>query len=310
MEEIKDNIIHENIVFEGGGVLGFAYCGAIKELETRGLLKNFKRFAGTSIGSLFAILLCIGFTADQIIDASSIINLDKVRSGCLVSHIFNLVKYYGIYSSSSIEEQFKNIISIKVDPYITLQNLFEHTGKDLVIVSCCLNRKKPVYFHHAAYPDVRLLDALMASISLPFVFRPRKMNIFGTTDYFVDGIIENYPIWVFNDLDKLAEGKIEDMEKNEVSPKTLGLKLLGKWESNTREVYEGRKKLNRIYAFTLQLYNTLVMHIERSIISESYIKQTIPISSLGISFVNFELTKQQIESLFEEGKSGVQKYYN
>ena len=41
------------------------------------------------------------------------------------------------------------------------------------------------------------------------------------------GLLENYPIWVFNDIDKLNQGKIDEIDKNsEIPSTTLGLKLL------------------------------------------------------------------------------------
>ena len=53
----------ENLVFEGAGIRGIAYSGAIAELEQHGLLKNIKRVGGTSAGAITALLLCLGYTA-------------------------------------------------------------------------------------------------------------------------------------------------------------------------------------------------------------------------------------------------------
>ena len=60
------NTTYKNLVFEGGGVRGYAYKGVIEELNNIGILKNFTRFAGTSIGALFAALLAVGFTSYEI----------------------------------------------------------------------------------------------------------------------------------------------------------------------------------------------------------------------------------------------------
>ena len=58
---------YENLVFEGGGVLSFSYFGVIIELERLGMLQKFKRFAGTSVGAIFAALLAAEFTALEIL---------------------------------------------------------------------------------------------------------------------------------------------------------------------------------------------------------------------------------------------------
>ncbi|MBA3721295.1 MAG: ankyrin repeat domain-containing protein [Parachlamydiaceae bacterium] len=56
----------ENLVFEGGGPKGIVYLGALKELESRNLLRELKRVAGTSAGAITAGLLATGHTLEEI----------------------------------------------------------------------------------------------------------------------------------------------------------------------------------------------------------------------------------------------------
>lgn len=51
-----------NLVFEGGGVKGIAYVGALGVLEERKITLNIERIGGTSAGAINAILLGLGFT--------------------------------------------------------------------------------------------------------------------------------------------------------------------------------------------------------------------------------------------------------
>ena len=53
-----------NLVLEGGGALGVTYVGAYKALLEAGC--KIKRCAGTSVGSLMASLICVGYTPDEI----------------------------------------------------------------------------------------------------------------------------------------------------------------------------------------------------------------------------------------------------
>ena len=55
-----------NLVFEGGGVKGIAYSGAIKILEKKGIMKDIQRVAGTSAGAITATLLAVGVDADGV----------------------------------------------------------------------------------------------------------------------------------------------------------------------------------------------------------------------------------------------------
>ena len=55
----------ENLAFEGGGAKGYAYIGAVQCLETYKVYpQQIKRVAGTSIGSLFAILVALGCSSE------------------------------------------------------------------------------------------------------------------------------------------------------------------------------------------------------------------------------------------------------
>jgi len=51
-----------NLVFEGGGVKGIAYVGAMQVLEQRQALKGIKRVGGTSAGAINALLFSLGYT--------------------------------------------------------------------------------------------------------------------------------------------------------------------------------------------------------------------------------------------------------
>ena len=48
-----------NLIFEGGGVKGIAYSGALAVLEQRGILRRIKRVGGASAGAINASLLAL-----------------------------------------------------------------------------------------------------------------------------------------------------------------------------------------------------------------------------------------------------------
>ena len=49
----------KNLVFEGGGVKGIAYIGAIEALDQAGALNQIERVAGTSAGAITAMLMSL-----------------------------------------------------------------------------------------------------------------------------------------------------------------------------------------------------------------------------------------------------------
>ena len=58
----------KNLVFEGGGVKGISYVGAMEILNDKGILQNIERVAGTSAGAMVAVLVGLGYTAKDISD--------------------------------------------------------------------------------------------------------------------------------------------------------------------------------------------------------------------------------------------------
>lgn len=56
----------KTMTFQGGGVKGTAYAGVAEELEKTGVLAQLEEVAGASAGSIFAMLLAIGYTAEEL----------------------------------------------------------------------------------------------------------------------------------------------------------------------------------------------------------------------------------------------------
>jgi NTE family protein len=55
-----------NLIFEGGGVKGIAYVGAVRVLEQKGITQNIQRVAGTSVGAINALLFGLNYTNDDV----------------------------------------------------------------------------------------------------------------------------------------------------------------------------------------------------------------------------------------------------
>jgi len=77
---------------------------------------------------------------------------------------------------------------------ITLQELYEKTGNELVVTATCVNRRMQRFFHRAHHPDMPVVMAVRMSMSIPLFFVPIKFE----GDYYVDGgLLNNFPLWVF-----------------------------------------------------------------------------------------------------------------
>jgi len=306
---------YENLSLEGSSSKGIVYVGALLALREEKILGGIKRFAGTSAGALVAALLALDFSVEEIyISMKTLLKtIQCLGDGISLMELLRLYTKYGANNSDPIEDVLREVIGKRFNPEITLKEAYDITGKYLVIVTCNVNRQSPVYLHAKSFPNVKVVDALLASISIPLFFIPRKYNFLGDEDYYVDGgTVDNYPIWVFNDLEKLMSGKLEDMQcidKDEISPTTLGLKIMSPMEKNTGGSGV-RKDINSLVPCIAAVINSMILQIERAHISESYLKQTIGLRVPKMGFTDFKFSEEDLIHLIDIGYKQVNERLN
>lgn len=104
-------------VFEGGGVKGIAFLGAIKYLEEKGY--RFNKVAGTSAGSIVASLIAAGYNADELkqilfnFDFIKFQDKDSIQSLPLIGGILGLIISKAIYSGDAFEEWLRCLLEKK-----------------------------------------------------------------------------------------------------------------------------------------------------------------------------------------------------
>lgn len=98
----------ENIVFEGGGVKGIAYVGAIEAMERNGMLKDLKRVAGSSAGGITASLLALGFNAEELKN----IFINEINFDELMDEPFDLGGIDTLFEASGMSVSLSGIVSL------------------------------------------------------------------------------------------------------------------------------------------------------------------------------------------------------
>ena len=88
----------KNLVFEGGGVKGIAYAGAIEVLETSGVLQQIGAVAGTSAGAITAALVSMRFSAAEIKEIIWDTKFSTFEDHKSYIHIFTK---YGLYEGDT-----------------------------------------------------------------------------------------------------------------------------------------------------------------------------------------------------------------
>jgi len=173
----------------GGGNRGICYIGCIKKLEELDLLR-IKKLAGTSIGAMIGACYLIGYSADEMLK----IVIEKQAQDF---KDFSFSEQGAILKGQLYRQWVYNVFAKKVDPDITLLQLFNKTGIEFIMTATCIHSARDEfkeginYFSHILTPDLPLITAVNASSAFPFIFPP--INYKG--HQFIDGgVLDNFPI--------------------------------------------------------------------------------------------------------------------
>ncbi|SFT39042.1 NTE family protein [Lishizhenia tianjinensis] len=271
--------MYENLVFKGGGVLGMAYAGAIDVLEEKGLLSNIQRVAGTSAGALTALSLCLGYTANDLKELMAQTNFKKFQKE---TNYLKITHDYGLYKGNFLLTWIKEIIAAKdKDPEMTFKDLNACDCWDLKVFACNLNTTGLQEFSFEQTPHIKIAEAIRASMSIPFFFNAWQFpNGDMNKHIFIDGgVLYNYPISAFDNLDKTLGLYINTEDKDE----DLGFDQIGSY-------------IKRLFKAVLKGQDMDMFK------SDEVRKRTIFLDNLHISSTHFDITKEEQESLFNKAK--------
>lgn len=206
----------ENLVFAGGGLKGLIHIGALQVLEEKDILSNCKRFCGASIGSFFALLLCIGISVSDIERLFLCIDPKQIVS----YHPENFIKLFdklGCESTDSLENILHIILEKKTNnSRITFKELYDLTHKEVCFSVTNISKQCGEYFNYKTTPELEVAEGCLISMCIPFLFEPRQYY----DSYYLDGgIANNFPIDYFQDsLDKTLAISIQNSKIVEPLP--------------------------------------------------------------------------------------------
>lgn len=183
-----------NISLGSGGFGGISILGSIIQLESLGLnLNNITCASGTSVGSILSLLILCGYTTDEMKTIMIKTNFKDLYSLSLVK----LMSNSGLDDGSKIIEWISNLVIAKGYPQdITFKSFYDLTNKSIFIAATNLSLCKYKVFSYNDDPDMKILDALRMSISIPYILTP---IIYQDSCYVDGGLLLSLPINVFSD---------------------------------------------------------------------------------------------------------------
>lgn len=185
----------DSLLFSGGGTRGIAFSGALNYYLEQGVdwgqsRPKLKCVGGVSIGSLFALLVAIGYSCKEItllaqtIDVNRFVTLDVTR--------ILLQNQVSLDSGSGIEEFLSSVLMQKLKcGKLTLKQVREKTGIQFNVFVTHLDSGAL----ECAEDCNDVIDAIRASMSLPPMFPPQLLFRNGKQEYYADGaIVNNFPM--------------------------------------------------------------------------------------------------------------------
>jgi len=182
------------IIGPGGlkGYLALGYLDAMYKNELKNF-NNIKYYCGISIGSIISLFLIMKYNPRKICDKFNKFNILK---NIKLDNIYNFVNKKGICSLNDIKESLKSEIMKKYGTNLTLMGLYNLTKKNLITVTYNLTKQKGEFLDKNNNPNMKCVDAIINSISVPFLFE----NCYYNNNIYIDGAFFNsYPVEYFND---------------------------------------------------------------------------------------------------------------
>ncbi len=306
----------EFCVFAGAGVAGLSYVGVLEALEEAGILPEIKYFIGSSSGALISALAVFGVSSSQIkallasVDLGSMFKIcgNKWRPDSFINKLTNayyalpeLIVELGVISSKEFISWLEEcMIDFGIDPDITFRQLYERTGKMLVVTATCLNTYSCIYISAATYPEMRVIDALNATILIPFILQPIKFDDPSVREgerLLVDGGV----------TDNLALGAC-DLISNEGEIIGYNRRAIGFMPINNGAWYPDYVPVENVIDYGMAVIRVLhsTIHMSRSN-QEHYWDRITPIECGDSSSFDFDVSEETAAKLISAGKRATEE---
>lgn len=280
-----DNNFKYTCLFGGGAIRGVSYIGAVKALEELGIIPD--RLAGSSVGSIFAALLAVGYNAEELKDIFIKVNFELFKDISI-----GLGPLFAISKGEVFLEWVRELIEKKyygenykkgVNPAVT----FKDIKKNLVVITTNLSNFECKEFSRFDTPDYEIASAVRISCCMPGLMKPIEYN----KTLLVDGDLQkSWPMW------KLSKHLLNDDER------ILEFRLEGNYESND---ISGINYANAVYSCMTAISTSFITNIYGNKDKFDY----IVLNTGDIVVVDFNINEAKRNDLINSGYNQTIYYF-
>lgn len=280
-----DNNFKYTCLFGGGAIRGVSYIGAVKALEELGIIPD--KLAGSSVGSIFAALLAVGYNAEELKDIFIKVNFELFKDISI-----GLGPLFAISKGEVFLEWVRELIEKKyygenykkgVNPAVT----FKDIKKNLVVITTNLSNFECKEFSRFDTPDYEIASAVRISCCMPGLMKPIEYN----KTLLVDGDLQkSWPMW------KLSKHLLNDDER------ILEFRLEGNYESND---ISGINYANAVYSCMTAISTSFITNIYGNKDKFDY----IVLNTGDIVVVDFNINEAKRNDLINSGYNQTISYF-
>jgi len=322
-----------NLVFEGGGVKGIAYVGAMEVLKKKGVLPQIQRVGGTSAGAINATLFALGFSIEEQNRILNSLNFKKFMDDSfgIIRDVNRLINRFGWNKGDFFQEWIGDQIEEKLgNRDATFRDLKEAGQPDLYVYGTNLSTCFGEVFSAEHTPAARIKDAVRISMSIPLFFTAFRN---AREDVYVDGgVLYNYPIKLFD-----REKYVTPAEHSKMAIKTEyyqkeNKKFLKKYPKRSPYCYNKqtlgfrldspqeiavfrygavpeRHKIDDLFDYIKALVSIVIDSQQNMHLHSDDWQRTVYIDTLGVATTDFDIKPAIKTKLKESGRKGTAAYF-
>jgi len=321
-----------NLVFEGGGVKGIAYAGALRELQNRQIMQNIVRVGGTSAGAITAVLTGLNYSADEIEAILKGLDFNKFMddSWGVIRDTDRLLTEFGWYKGDFFRDWIAGIIKEKSgNSEATFNDVatmkLQKGFRDIYFIGTDLSTHFSEVFSNEHTPRMCVADAARISMSIPLFFAAKR-NF--RNDVYVDGgVLDNYPVKLFDrekyiETHSITPGYYRQHNDalaaagKEISPYVFNQETLGFRLDSAKEIAVFRDnaepthdQIKDFFDYAKAFIGTVLDSQDSMHLHSDDWQRTVYIDSLDVKATDFNLSDEAKQKLVDSGAAGVEAYF-
>ena len=310
-----------DLVLEGGGVKGIGLAGAVLALDRAGY--RFQRVAGTSAGAIAAAIIAAlnktGQPLSKLGDYLQTIKFEQFMAKSRVRAALggaadaeHRLLHMGLYDGDYLLDWLGGVLKdigvvhfgdLRLNDADADTRWTDQQRYSLVVHASDITRGKLVrlpwdYIEYGRDADgERIVDAVRASMSIPFFFEPVRFRApavtvsgvaiaAGRVTWVDGGLLDNFPVDVFDRTDGV-----------EARWPTIGIKL-----SARQTTIDSNRGTDNVAEEAIACLETLLDNAGRFYVTPDKAARTIFVDNAGVKATDFNLTADLRQKLYDNGQ--------